>query len=940
MRRTTLILSATFVTALLVAGYFLLRGSEDGVALASADRGGSGPEMSSERIRWEWERLRDPATGLIPNDIRSREIAFAASHPVRNRAYAKSAGVAAYSWSHRGPWNIGGRTRAVAIDVTGEDTILAGGVSGGMWRSSDRGATWKIVTDPDQMPSVTTIAQDRRPGKEHIWYFGSGELYGNSASGGGAFYFGNGIYKSTDNGRSWRSLQATAGSPTALNVRANIWRLATDPTESEEDHIYAAVYGRIMRSIDGGESWTFLLSPSISGSSSYFTDIEVTSQGVVFATLSSDGTKEGIYRSVDGENFTEITPPDMPDLYRRIVIGPSTSNPNVTYFLSETPGTGHLGRNFRGDSSWHSLWKYTYVSGDGTGDGGIWENRSENLPSFDWGGGNGDLYSQGSYDLHVRVKPDDEDVVFIGGTNLYRSTDGFTSTANTSWIGGFRAWERDSSVVEEYSYPEHHADQHDVIFSPTDPDIMYSASDGGVHRTFDALADSVSWSSLNSGYLTSQFYTVAIDHGSPGDETIVGGLQDNGTWRTSTSDPRVPWVRTGSSDGAYCAIADGGDHMYVSKQLGRIYRVDLDGGEVVSSARIDPEGATGYRFINPFILDPADSKVMYLPIGNRFYRNLDVAAIPTGSNLPTSIGWEEIDGGFVDRENAEITAIAASSSSHRVYYGTNDSYIYRMDNATGQNPTAIDVSSRAVFPNGAFVSSIAVDPEDPDHVVFCVSNYGVNSIFRSTDAGETWNSISGNLEERVGGGGNGPSVRTVAILPRGGRTVYLAGTSTGLYSTVLLDGNNTTWVKESPELIGNVVVDMIAARAADGFVAVGTHGNGVYSATIGLLGVEETVRNNAATLTLSAPTPNPVRARTRIDYVVPAGADGRGALTLYNTSGRVVYRRDLGTVTEGRRSLEIDLGGITGGLPAATYFYRVTVGEKNGVGRLDVVGDR
>lgn len=829
----------------LAGGAFLLfapDGDSSGSAIA---RTGDGPEMSKERVKWEWERLRDPATGLIPGDIRQKEIAFARTHPRRSTPFLlRAAGMAADNqWVNRGPWNVGGRTRAVGLDVSGEDTILAGGVSGGMWRSTDRGESWRMVTRPDQLPSVTTIAQDTRPGKRHIWYFGSGELYGNSASGGGAFWYGNGIFRSTDNGRSWTSLAETAGPSASFNARSNVWRVALNPTVEDEDHVYAAVYGRIIRSTDGGETWRDAVAPSFSGgSASYFTDVAVGADGAVYATLSTGGSRRGIYRSPDGTNWTEITPPDMPREYNRIVIGPSPSNPNVVYFLAETPGAGFLGQNFRGDSSWHSLWKYTWVSGNGAGAGGTWENRSANLPSFDWGGGNGDLYSQGGYDLHVKVKPDDENVVFIGGTNLYRSTDGFSSSANTSWIGGFKAWDRDSSVIEDYSYPNHHADQHDVIFSSVDPDVIYSASDGGVHRTDDCEADSVSWTSLNSGYLTTQFYTVAIDHGSPGDETIIGGLQDNGTWRTSSTDVRVPWIRTGSSDGAYCAISDGGEYLYVSKQLGRIYRVELDRqGEVTASARIDPAGVVGYRFINPLILDPDDSKIMYLPIGPRLYRNLDVTAIPTGSNQSTEIGWEEMTGAFIDRAKAEITAIAAATGgpAARLYYGTNDGRLYRLDDRTAGDPASLvaeDITSQS-FPTGAYLTSIAVDPVDPDRVVVAFSNYRIESVFMTADGGESWQSISGNLEENPGGSGNGPSVRTVAILHRGGGTYYLAGTSTGLYSTTRLDGANTVWMKEGAEVIGNVVVDMLDVRQSDGFVAVATHGNGIYSATLARLGI-------------------------------------------------------------------------------------------------------
>src|SRR5690606_20023683 len=123
------------------------------------------------------------------------------------------------------------------------------------------------------------------------------------------------------------------------------------------------------------------------------------------------------------------------------------------------------------------------------GDGGRWEDLSANLPKF--GGANGDLFSQMGYDLHVTVSPADENIVFIGGTSLYRSTDGFRTSDNVSWVGGFRSWIRDSAVIEGYSYPNHHADQHALVFSRTDPSVVYTASDGGVHKTLDCLADSI-----------------------------------------------------------------------------------------------------------------------------------------------------------------------------------------------------------------------------------------------------------------------------------------------------------------------------------------------------------------------------------------------------------------------------------------------------------------
>jgi len=922
------VLSVTLACSfLLIAGLLLSTQHRQSPVIISD----AGPKMSSERIRWEWERLRDPATGRIPADIRRREIAFAMTHPTGefNVPFLKAVGIAEYDWTHRGPWNVGGRTRGVVLDIANEEILLAGGVSGGMWKSTDGGVNWRMVTRSDQLPSVTTIAQDRRPGKTNVWYFGSGELWGNSASGGRAFWHGDGIFKSTDNGETWFSLESTSsGTPQFFNVFDNVWRIETDPSNLEEDEVYAAIYSRIIRSIDGGESWREVIRPSIFQDPSYFTDVAVTSAGVVYATLSSDGGKRGIYRSEDGVSFEKITPEDMPDDYNRIVIGIASSNENIVYFLGETPGSGFLGRNFRGDSSWQSLWRYTYISGDGSGEGGIWENRSEHLPGFGTATArNGDLYSQRGYDLHVRVKPDNADVVFLGGTNLYRSTDGFATNENTSWIGGYGNWKPDSNVIEYYSYPEHHPDQHDVIFSPSNPRIMYTASDGGVHKTLNCLADSISWISLNSGYLTTQFYTVAVDRGTPGDQTIMGGMQDNGTWRTISTDGTTPWVRTGSGDGAYCAISNGSDYLYVSKQLGRIYRVELDEfGNETGSTRIDPADVSGYRFINPFVLDPNDSRVMYLPIGRSLRRNKNVTAIPLGNTAPTSLGWDSLVGGFVDEGAITTIDVSDENPSHRLWYGTNGGRIYRMDDALGENPVAVEVTGTNM-PQEAFLSSIAVDPENGERAIVAFSNYSVISLYETTDAGETWESISGNLEENPNGTGAGPSVRWITILHRGKGTVYLAGTSTGLYSTTFLNGDETMWVKEGAETIGNVVVDMIDARQSDGFVAVGTHGNGVYSTTIGPLSIESE-ETSVAGLRLEQSRPNPMSESATISFTIPNGNPLPVTLRLFNTEGRLIATLVEERFEPGRHSVQVNREVVPGvRLQSGTYFYQLQAGE-------------
>src|SRR6187551_2586667 len=107
-------------------------------------RGEGTEENIQHRIQWEKERLADPVTGKIPFGIRDRELAFAATLPndAGNSALQRSSA----TWNFRGPWNVGGRTRALAIDVANENNILAGGVSSGMWRSTDGGTSWTRTT--------------------------------------------------------------------------------------------------------------------------------------------------------------------------------------------------------------------------------------------------------------------------------------------------------------------------------------------------------------------------------------------------------------------------------------------------------------------------------------------------------------------------------------------------------------------------------------------------------------------------------------------------------------------------------------------------------------------------------------------------------------------------------------------------------------------------
>ncbi len=821
--------------AFIISGYFIFASNHflhtEGRHLGGADAIGS-EEDANARYNYEMMLLRDPATGRVPDHIREKELAFAATLPNDWHSANTFAKTTSLVWQPRGPWNVGGRTRAFAIDVSNENNLVAGSASGGMWRSTDQGLSWVPTSTSLQYKSVSCLAQDTRSGHTNVWYYGTGEATGASASSGGAYYLGNGIYKSIDSGVTWTVLASTtSNNVTSFTVWGQVvWNVVTNAADTVNDVVYAATYGGIYKTTNGGTSWT-LVKGTFSSSISYFTDIAVSKTGIIYATLSSDGPQKGLYRSTDGVTFTNITPANFPVNYNRVKIGISPMDETQVYFLGNTPGYGIPDTNFLGDVEWNSLWKYKYLSGDGSDTGGYWQDFSANLPS---GGGVFDKYScQGSYDMVIKVKPNDTNTVFLGGTNLYRSTSGFSDTTHTTFIGGYQ---KGASLPVVNEYANHHPDQHELVFFPSDANKMISANDGGIFVNGDNTAATISWTPLNNGYITTMFYSCAIDHAATND-IIVGGAQDNGSWYTNSSTLTSPWVSTMGGDGSYCAIADNAAAYYFSLQNAKMIRAKLNAsGGIDSFTRIDPIGGKGYQFVNPFVIDPNNNNIMYMAGGKYLWRNDDLSGIPYAAN------WDSISTNWVRYADsvpvagATITALAVSKTpANRVYYGTSSQKVYRVDNANVGTPTPVNITSTTAgvaFPAGANVSCIAVDPNNADNVMVVFSNYNVYSLYYSSDGGTTWAKAAGNLEQFVSGTGNGPSCRWASIIPVNGGTVYLVGTSIGLYASTHLNGTATVWVQQGTNSIGADVVDMMDYRSTDGLVTVATHSAGMFSTHI------------------------------------------------------------------------------------------------------------
>jgi hypothetical protein len=781
----------------------------------------------SARLKMMQKMLADPSTGKILNNMRAMELDFSATLPSDN-SLQKFA-----TWQSIGPYNVGGRTRAVAIDITDENVLLAGAATGGVWRSTNGGITW-YATNMDSVPTanITSLVQDKRANKNKTWYASTGELYGGSIP--GAFYNGSGVYKSIDGGDTWKKAgNVSSGLGGISGAWSVVHRLALNPTIDSIDVVFAANFDGIYRSINAGLSWVKVRGGSSQANAySYFTDVAVSAKGIVYATLSGGGQQQGIWRSADnGKTWANITPDSFQTTWNRISIGISPSDENQVYFIANTPGMGKESKTFEGKSEFNSFWKYTYISGDGTGAGATWEDRSLNLPSF--GGAFGDYISQSGYCLEVNVKPDNSDVVYIGGTNLYRSLDGFKTNTKSTQIGGYGLA---TTLPDFKTYPNHHPDNHGIIFYPKNSSKIISFHDGGISLTQDGMANEVVWESLNHGYITSQFYTIALDHGSNSNLTL-GGLQDNGSYLTTTAIATNNWTLPLSYDGAFCHIKPGGNEAYLSIQQGRMHRMILDANGIPTQfTRMDPKGVDKdlYQFINPFTPDANDFKVVFTPAGNVIWRNSNITGIPLKNQLDSNasaINWTRLNNTELTTPGDEITSIFSSKGQNDVlFYGTSKGRLYRLKNASdiASQPENITGSN---FPSG-YINCITQHPKDTSKLYAVFTNYAILSIFESSDAGKTWTAISGNLEQSQTGSGNGPSCRWLTLAPTLDSMIYFVGTSTGLYATKKIDGMQTIWTRQGATTIGTQVVTMMDHRESDGRMVVSTYGSGVFQAYV------------------------------------------------------------------------------------------------------------
>jgi photosystem II stability/assembly factor-like uncharacterized protein len=865
-----------------------------------------------ELYKLQIDKTKDPVTGKIPAGIRSRELEFARDLPVKNISVDQS-------WNWRGPDNLGGRMLCVAVDVENEEHLLAGSASGGMWQSLNGGQSWSKVTSPDDEQSATCIIQDPRPGKHSTWYYGTGEILSttdrNVSTNVRTIGIGDGIFKSTDNGQTWQALPFTqCDSPGSLSeIFQGVWRIVVDPVSLDKDIVYAACYGAIMRSENGGQTWEVVLGDL--ANKSFCTDIVVTSEAVLYTLLSKYGYgleppgKAGIWRSADGLDWSKITPSGFPDDNRSSRLALAPSNQDIMYVFTESqspdlnPFNGYA-------NSINTFWKMTWSV---AADSAVWENRTAGIPGEGSGSINDFPFSfvcYGGYAVTMAVKPDDENTVILGGMNLFRSENGFATHSGTRYMGGYPYDMADSLAL--------HPDMHGLAFYPSNPSKMLVACDGGIQATPNCVADSatIEWKRLNNKLTSSQFYSVAIDHSSISEDWILGGLQDNAWYYTVTDDPSELWFCVDICyDGFATAVAPGWEYAVISAYSGNIWTSRFD-AEMHTKNIFSQLPDTLLKFWDPamgsnslfpfyqnFALDPNDPEIFYLPTVTSIWRKDNLRSSAIDSSLRNT-GWSHLSNVDVG-DAAEISYITVSKEPpNRLYFGTSLGKVYRLDDANTGTPAPVDITGPD-FPPNAFVACIDVKETNADHMTVVFSNYNVRSIFTSLDGGSSWTPQGGNLEQFPDGSGNGPSIRFFKSLDYNGQKVWFAGTSVGLFSTTSLGGDATVWTREGSQTIGSLIIDMIDARQADGFVAVATHGNGVYSAYYTTSSVAENLQNKTP-LQIGEPFPNPAKDHCQVE--ISSRQRMMLEVKLYDISGNAMGSLFRDEIVPGKGTYEFNLG--------------------------------
>ncbi len=693
----------------------------------------------------------------------------------------------ALRWRCIGPPR-GGRVVAVAGDATDPMVFYFGACAGGVWKTTDGGVYWRCVSD-GFFGSATIGALAVARSDPNVVYAGTGETTIRLD-----VSYGDGVYKSTDGGRTWRHV--------GLRETKQVGRICIHP--QNPDLVYVAALGDafganeergVYRSRDGGRTWQNVLHRS-ADAGAVDLSMDPANPRILFAgvwqtrrnfwNISSGGPGSGLFRSTDGgDSWEEISRnPGLPDgMLGKIGVAVSPARSGRVWALIEAPGakTG------------------LYRSEDF---GARWVQVSSHR----------DLMHRPWYYTHVFADPRHAETVYVANLGLWKSTDGGASYTEI---------------------PTPHGDNHDLWIDPADPKRMVEGNDGGACVSFNG---GLTWSSIYN-QPTAQFYRIDTDNQYP--YRVYGTQQDN----TSISVPSAAvWgaitlgdcTYPGTGESGFIAVHPNDPNIVYCGAIGSspggaapLQRWDARTGQI-RLVNVWPEESTGvapkdlkYRFAwtFPIVFSPHDSGTLYAG-GNRVFRTRDEgvsweAISPDLSH--NDLARQDHSGGEITRESAgaEVHATCASlvESPHRrgeIWAATDDGLVHvtRDDGKSWHNVTPPDM------PKLAYVGCVELSAHDADTAYLAATRYKLADyrpyLFRTTDGGRTWQSVNGNFPE-------GEITRVVRADPvRPG--LLFVGTETGIFFS---PNDGSHWARMQGGLPVAPVYDL-KLKGSD--LVAGTHG--------------------------------------------------------------------------------------------------------------------
>ena len=698
---------------------------------------------------------------------------------------------------------MGGRIADLAVVESKPQIFYIATGTGGVWKTENHGTSWTPLFDDQPTSSIGDVTLDQS--NPNLVWVGTGEPQNRQSSG-----WGNGVYKSTDAGSTWRHM--------GLEATKHIGRILIHPRNP--DIVYVAAVGDlwgpneergVFRTHDGGETWENVLYID-EHTGAIDLAMDPGDPNTIFAAMyqrqrtgwgfNGGGPGSGLYRTFDGgDSWTELTEGLPAGDKGRIGVDIFRQDGNVVYALVEadarSPDAGFFGGGGDGESQ-SGLFR-SLDRGD------TWEKMSGTNPRPMY-------YSQ------VRIDPTNPERIYVLGGNLMVSDD------------AGRTFRSDGAA-------QVHVDHHALWINPDDPDHLILGSDGGVVASWDGTAHWRMFDNLPLG----QFYAIGFDMRDP--YYVCGGLQDNDPWcgpsntRSFHGIRHQDWYETAYGDGFF-TIVDPTDSTIVfsESQNGNMNRYDLNTGEKtpmrpITGPRADGDTAKTYRFNwnSPLQLSPHDPATVYLG-ANYLMRSRD-----------RGMSWEEVGGvdltKQIDRDELEIMGVPGSEPQMSVndgistygnltafaespltpgllYVGTDDGnvQISRDDGATWTN-----VADRIPdLPERTYVSRLEPSHHAEGRVYASFDGHRnadyAAYVYVSEDYGDSWRRITDGLPD-------GWSVNVVTEHHRAPNLLFV-GNEVGVFVSVDRGGQ---WVQLKNNL-PVVPVDDILIHPRDNDLLVGTHG--------------------------------------------------------------------------------------------------------------------